>query len=175
MSAVESFADYDVALSDVPWPGPWKANSRCRQAPASLFFPARGEDPDAAKAICARCPVLDECRAYALAHPGLIGVWAGLSGQDRRRLRRHLAALPDPPPPPEASAAGTRYRILEQLTEHPGQWARVARYATRHSAAATASQLRTGRLPAPPGRWRFEGRVNDTGGSDLYAYFEAAP
>jgi len=174
MSAVGSFAGYDVTLSAVPWPGPWRANGRCRQAPPSLFFPGRGEDPDPAKEICARCPVLDECRVYVLAHPGLTGVWAGLSGRDRRELRRHPAAVPDPPAPAAASAPGTRYRTLEQLTEHPGRWARVARYAASHSAASIASQLRNGHFPAPAGRWRFEGRVNDAGGSDLYAYFEEA-
>lgn len=174
VSAVESVAVYTVALSDVPWPGEWARNGRCRQAPAVIFFPGRGDDAKAAKDVCSRCPVLAECRAYVLANPGLLGVWGGLSGADRKELGRHLTVAPEPAPPPMRSAAGTRYRLLDELRGHPHCWARVARYATRHSAAATASQLRSGRIAVPPGRWRFEGRVNDIGGSDLYAYYEGA-
>lgn len=174
MSAVEpALADYTVALSAVPWPGPWARKGRCRQTPAGIFFPGRGEDTEDAKAVCARCPVLAECRKYALAHPALHGVWGGLSVEERRHLRRHLTAVPPPQIPPAAqSAAGTRYRLLEELTAHPNQWARIAHYTSTRSATATASQLRSGRLPAPPGRWRFEGRVNEAGGSDLYAHWE---
>lgn len=177
MIAAGSFADFDVALSDVPWPAAWAAKGRCRSAPPTMFFPGRGEDASRAKALCAHCPVLDECRAYALAHPDLRGVWAGLSGRDRRELRLR-AAPPDglaPAGPPSPNPNGTRYRTLEALVAHPGRWARVARYAASHSAVSIASQLRNGHLPVPPGRWRFEGRVNDHGGSDLYAYLDEAP
>jgi WhiB family redox-sensing transcriptional regulator len=43
-----------------------------------------------AQAICAECPVLSECREYAVAIPALRGIWGGLteSGRHRARHRR---------------------------------------------------------------------------------------
>jgi hypothetical protein len=40
--------------------------------------------------ICARCPVMWQCRDWALANPSLaeFGVWGGLSEAERRSLRR---------------------------------------------------------------------------------------
>ncbi len=177
VTAVEPVAAFHVTLSDVPWPAAWAARGRCRSAPVSLFFPGRGEDTAAAQKLCGRCPVLDECRAYVLEHPGLTGVWGGLTGRERRELR--LRAVPDPPRAPagphRSNPRGTLYRTLEALAAHPGRWARIARFATSCSAASIASKLRHGALPAPPGRWRFESRINDHGGSDLYAYLAEAP
>jgi len=41
-----------------------------------------------AKTICRGCPVMLECREYAMDNPSLSGTWGGLTEQDRRRLRR---------------------------------------------------------------------------------------
>ncbi len=38
-----------------------------------------------AKAGCAECPVLDECRAYGLAAEEKSGVWGGTTAAERRR------------------------------------------------------------------------------------------
>jgi WhiB family redox-sensing transcriptional regulator len=43
----------------------------------------------AAKAICARCPVLAECRSWAISHEAY-GIWGGLTEHQRARLRRHV-------------------------------------------------------------------------------------
>ena len=56
----------DIALANSPEPGPWVANARCRNAPREIFFPTRGEDLDPARAICAHCPVIAQCRDYAI-------------------------------------------------------------------------------------------------------------
>lgn len=46
-------------------------------------------DPDAeAKAICATCPVQEECLAFALAKPERYGVWGGLGEKERETLRK---------------------------------------------------------------------------------------
>lgn len=77
-----------VALTSVPAPGDWIRNARCKSAPVNLFFPLRGEDNATAKAICAGCPVLNDCRDYALANPdSLRGIWGGLTARERRRSR----------------------------------------------------------------------------------------
>lgn len=82
----------ELPLAGVPTPGPWRAQGRCRSAPLSLFFPERGDDTRQAKAICAGCPVVEQCRSYGLAYPELRGIWGGLSERGRARARRRLVA-----------------------------------------------------------------------------------
>ncbi len=51
-----------------------------------MWFPDPKEPAEAAKAVCAGCPVRDECLDYALASRQRFGVWGGMSEQERRRL-----------------------------------------------------------------------------------------
>jgi WhiB family redox-sensing transcriptional regulator len=79
-----------IALERLEPPGEWMRSARCKAAPVNLFFPERGDDVRPAKLICAGCPVLVECRAYALAAGAdLQGVWGGLSAKERRESRRY--------------------------------------------------------------------------------------
>lgn len=83
--------------------GPWHSEAACQRDEAGLFF-APSQEPtaarltreQAAKAVCARCPVLLECREHALLQPEPYGVWGGLTAAERRvvlgRRRRHQAA-----------------------------------------------------------------------------------
>lgn len=41
-----------------------------------------------AAALCAGCPVLAQCRAFALDDPRLVGVWGGTTPRQRRDLRK---------------------------------------------------------------------------------------
>lgn len=68
----------------------WQLNGACRGADGELFFhpygerePSRSRRERAAQAICATCPVLLECRSYALAAREPYGVWGGLTENDR--------------------------------------------------------------------------------------------
>ncbi|WP_342448045.1 WhiB family transcriptional regulator [Trueperella pyogenes] len=46
--------------------------------------------------MCQSCPVLDECREYALSHNEPYGVWGGLSGSATGcRVNDAVAAPPD--------------------------------------------------------------------------------
>lgn len=172
---------FTLELGTVPAPGPWVRHGRCRAVPSSVFFPERGDSADAAKDVCARCPVIDACREYAIAAGQvLVGVWGGTTGRQRRQIRAERAR--DSAAPVEvveistrrpAAAAGTMYRLLEELTGHRDRWARLAEYSSKHSASAIASLLRSGARPSPPGRWEFEGRVVE-GGSAVYARFLGA-
>lgn len=66
----------------------WMSRGACRAAPEISFFPARGESAEPAKRLCIHsCPVVDECKAYALGDPDLQGVWGGTSARERRVLR----------------------------------------------------------------------------------------
>ena len=71
----------------------WMADALCREYPAANWFPERGEDVQRLKAICGECLVRQECETYAMSlGPQLEGVWGGLSGLQRRRLRQAKAA-----------------------------------------------------------------------------------
>ncbi|MBA0051344.1 WhiB family transcriptional regulator [Streptomyces sp. AJS327] len=82
---------------------PWHSEAVCRRDEAGLFFApskeptaARLSREQAAKRVCARCPVLVECREHALVLPEPYGVWGGLTAAERRvmlaRRRRREAA-----------------------------------------------------------------------------------
>jgi WhiB family redox-sensing transcriptional regulator len=71
---------------------PFRFDALCRQVDPALFFPDHGQHGKQAKDICAACPVLDACLAYALRQPKLEGVWGGTSKQDRERIRREQRA-----------------------------------------------------------------------------------
>ncbi|MER6396598.1 MULTISPECIES: WhiB family transcriptional regulator [unclassified Kitasatospora] len=70
---------------------PWHTGAACRRDEVGLFF-APSKEPTAArlsreeqaKQVCARCPVLLECREHALAQPEPYGVWGGLTAAERR-------------------------------------------------------------------------------------------
>ncbi|WP_219460340.1 WhiB family transcriptional regulator [Nonomuraea rhizosphaerae] len=67
----------------------WLRRGACRSSDPELFFPlAPSAVQEArAKAVCATCQVLTECRAYALTAGEAEGIWGGLTPQERRRTR----------------------------------------------------------------------------------------
>jgi len=73
----------------------WRDRSACLDADPELFFPIGNTGPavaqvEEAKAVCARCPVLEQCRTWAMENPKLTeyGVFGGMSEDERRALRR---------------------------------------------------------------------------------------
>ena len=72
----------------------WFDDAACREVDTAVFFPASDADADAAKAICASCPVREECLEFALESRPPEGVWGGLTPIERHRLirRRQKAA-----------------------------------------------------------------------------------
>lgn len=73
----------------------WMSDASCRDHDPDLFFPARTYGNAAqraqiakAQAICAGCPVREVCLEYGLSLPNdTPGIYGGLTGADRRRLR----------------------------------------------------------------------------------------
>jgi WhiB family redox-sensing transcriptional regulator len=68
----------------------WQQDGACRAEDTELFFhpdnergPSRVARESAAKAVCARCPVILQCREHALASHEPYGVWGGLSEPER--------------------------------------------------------------------------------------------
>jgi WhiB family redox-sensing transcriptional regulator len=82
----------------------WRAQAACARTDPEVFFHSdneRGEPRqkrDAlAKAVCAGCPVIQECREQALAVREPYGVWGGLTEEEREAIwsaerRREAAA-----------------------------------------------------------------------------------
>jgi WhiB family redox-sensing transcriptional regulator len=81
-------------VATVPPAGPWITQAACADVDTDLFFPERGEDQTAAKAICATCPVRAECLAYAL-ETGDPGIWGGTSERQRKQIKAANNPIPD--------------------------------------------------------------------------------
>jgi len=72
----------------------WMQRGLCREIPPAVFFPSDGVGVEAARRICANCPVQEPCLEYALAFRIDHGVWGGCSERERRRIlkRRRVGA-----------------------------------------------------------------------------------
>jgi len=66
--------------------GDWRHSALCAQTDPELFFPEKGNRPQDAKMVCARCPVRAECLTDALAQDRVSGVWGGTTERERRKL-----------------------------------------------------------------------------------------
>ncbi|WP_035839858.1 WhiB family transcriptional regulator [Kitasatospora azatica] len=73
----------------------WQLRAACRSSDSSLFFHPLGERGEAhdnreqaAKQVCARCPVRDACLSHALRVREPYGVWGGLNEEERAELLR---------------------------------------------------------------------------------------
>ena len=76
----------------------WSDRAACLTAEPEVFFPIGTGEPAlretaAAKAVCAGCIVIDECRDYALTSRQPHGVWGGLDEEERRALLERHPAL----------------------------------------------------------------------------------
>lgn len=85
---VDMVEGLQVGYEDLFTPEPWTEHAACASLPPDLFFPSRGHETSTAKAVCAECPVCEECLDYALRRGEKHGIWGGTSEADRRKLRR---------------------------------------------------------------------------------------
>jgi WhiB family redox-sensing transcriptional regulator len=73
----------------------WRQDAACLGVDPAVFFP-EGASYAPARAICSRCPVLEDCRAWNDKAEGrsvrLFGVYAGESPQERVARRRLFLA-----------------------------------------------------------------------------------
>lgn len=72
----------------------WQALGLCAQTDPELFHPEQGGSPAKAKAVCAKCDVREQCLQWALDHDERNGVWGGLSGRERRKLKNRGPGRP---------------------------------------------------------------------------------
>ena len=88
-----------AAISRLPMPiqetYEWQYEGACREADPETFFspdaergPRRRAREAAAKALCAVCPVVQQCLDHALQVREPYGVWGGLNINERDNLLR---------------------------------------------------------------------------------------
>jgi WhiB family redox-sensing transcriptional regulator len=68
----------------------------CQNFP-DTFFPEGGEikrreDTQIAKSLCQSCPIIEDCRMYALEAREEFGIWGGLDPDERRNFQRSISA-----------------------------------------------------------------------------------
>jgi hypothetical protein len=67
---------------------PWRDEALCRQTDPEIFFPELGQNPTAAKRVCAVCPVRAACLADAIAQREPHGVRGGMTPNERKAHNR---------------------------------------------------------------------------------------
>lgn len=91
-----------AAISRLPMPiqetYEWQYDGACRGVDPEIFFspdaergPRRRAREAAAKALCAVCPVIQQCRNHALTVREPYGTWGGLTINERDQLLRETA------------------------------------------------------------------------------------
>lgn len=76
----------------------FRYRAACRDTDPELFFPVGDSGPAqrqiaAAKAVCRRCRVTEECLAWALNAGHEYGVWGGRDMAERRDLHRRTRSV----------------------------------------------------------------------------------
>lgn len=110
-----SYRHANTRPKGLPQLGPWATDAACAEVETAVFFPNSRKNGSAdptdnlqsrqrgavsyrpepyarAKAICARCPVIDACRTWSIKNDMRFGVWGGLDWLERDRLLGHLPA-----------------------------------------------------------------------------------
>jgi len=87
---IETRGPWALRNAAMAWaPGTWVGEAICSETDPELFFPEKGKPAAMAKLVCRRCPVLEQCREYAVNAPMVLeGVWGGTTVRERRELRR---------------------------------------------------------------------------------------
>jgi len=82
----------------------WRNFAACLAEDPDLFFPTGNGDSaylqiEKAQVVCGRCAVVEACLGWAMASRQIVGVWGGLSDDQRLALKGHDARLVDPVEP----------------------------------------------------------------------------
>lgn len=119
----------------------WRHLAACRGMDPDIFHPDRGGDSGQAKAICAGCPVREECLEYAVVAGERLGVWGGMAERERRQLR----VRPRPTCGTNAGYSGHQWRDEDPCD--PCKAAHAEYQRDRRGVPASAAR----RSPAPHG------------------------
>ena len=75
----------------------WRNEAVCKDTDPELFFPVGTTGQallqiDRAKEVCGECPVKVRCLDFAIETNQDSGIWGGTSEEERRNIRRQIAA-----------------------------------------------------------------------------------
>lgn len=76
-----------TTLEDLLQRPAWQADAACRGVDTEVFFPRKGGGGREARAICAVCPVREQCLELALEDSTTAGIFGGTGERERRRIR----------------------------------------------------------------------------------------
>ncbi len=113
-----------------------------------LWFPEKGNTAHAAKNICSRCEVSDQCLAWAMEHEKA-GIWSGLSETERRRLRKTA---------PRRYAKPIRHGTDAGASQHRRRGEDPCPSCTRAAAAALAARQNRDQCPVCGG-WMLKANL----------------
>lgn len=70
---------------------PWMSEAACSEYPGDMWFVEEGGrgNLDAARKVCAGCPVQKACLEYALTNKEVSGMWAGKTARQLRAMRNN--------------------------------------------------------------------------------------
>jgi Transcription factor WhiB len=83
--------DEPLLISDFLNRPTWHGQAACKTVGVGAYFAQDEGSLELARAICAGCPVPQECHDVAMADPSLEGIWAGYDAKGRRALPRAVA------------------------------------------------------------------------------------
>lgn len=67
-------------------PPSWQTQARCAHVEdPDIFYPERGQSVRAARELCFKCPVRQQCLEFAVEERIDYGVWGGMSKRERKR------------------------------------------------------------------------------------------
>jgi Transcription factor WhiB len=70
----------------------WQDKAACKNSPTDWFYPEGAEIRPEVLPMCGICPVMDECRDYAVVYEEW-GIWGGLTASQRRRVRKEFGIV----------------------------------------------------------------------------------
>lgn len=91
MSPTDNTIELDFLSPPILEERPWAVFAACHEADSEMFFPNSREQESRALAICATCPVIEDCLEYAVDSRERYGVWGGTTEKGRRKLLRRIA------------------------------------------------------------------------------------
>jgi WhiB family redox-sensing transcriptional regulator len=88
MNTMDDTLTFEALTAPILEERPWSVFAACQDAKDVSFFPQNKAEERAASAICAICPVREDCLDHALATNERLGMWGGVSEKRRRVLAR---------------------------------------------------------------------------------------
>ncbi len=141
-------------------PYDWRDQASCLEHDQELFFPvgnnaAALRQTEDAKAVCRGCPVMEPCLMWAL-EAGVVGVWGGLTEDERRALRKRTQRVAARARDRAGHGTAARYKVHRRAGE-------VACDACKAAEAQRAkARYRAGEGVAKPREYTSRGSVVGT-------------